>query len=441
MTMINDSETIKLFVGCQVTTVTEEQLRKCFSEIEKVLEVKICRDSNNFCKGYAFITISDGKANLKKALSMKASIEGRQLDVTLAHGIELRNSTIQRQKLHKIFVKNLPLEFNDKSLANMFLKFGKVKRAYVIYHYNTRISKRYGYVEFLEKESVDKAQEKNKFKIKGRDVIVSRYVPRSEQKDDTKFAKSKVANNEFKAMEQTETTRSLSWSDSDNMMEKQYLQHEGDDFDINNCYNYFNLPNQNEYEVQDQRIFNYETNQNSYPDQDSNFRNTQNENQYYIESNPQQIYYNDTNQAPAYQQPQMYGADQNNYDLSSCQGQNGYNGAYQTQFEQKNFNYNNQEQNSQFTESYNFNREIPQNQYANQSDSYYNYYSEQNQFYSEPIGQDMYSNDYSFKNRENNHYYNNTYEQKDVLSSYNFDQSNQSYNIQNQNYNLCSNYN
>jgi len=119
--------------------------------------VKICRDQNNFCKGYAFITISGGKVNLKKALSMKACIEGRQLDVTLAHGLELRNSTIQRQKLHKIFVKNLPLEFDDKSLANLFLKYGTVKKAYVIYHYNTKISKRYGYVEFLDADSVDKA--------------------------------------------------------------------------------------------------------------------------------------------------------------------------------------------------------------------------------------------------------------------------------------------
>ena len=259
--------------------------------------------------------------------------------------------------------------------------------------------------------------------------MVSRYVPRSEQKDDTKFAKSKGSKSDSKGAE-TESTKSQVWSDSDSMMKKQYFQHynEVDDFEINNCYNNFILPNQNEYELQDQRQFNCEMNQNSYSDQDSKFRNTQSESQYYVESNPQQIYYNHTNTAPVYQQPQMYDANQNNFG----QSQNSYNGAYQTQFEQTNYNSNYQAQNSQCTESYNLNREIPQNQYANQYDNCYNYYPEQNQLYTEPIGQDMYSNDYTFKNGENNHYFNNTYEQTDVLGSYNYDQSYQVYNNQNQ---------
>ena len=122
-----------------------------------MLEVKICKDKYNFCKGFAFLTICGGEANLQKALSMKVSIEGRKLDITLAHGVEHRNSTILRQKEHKIFVKNLPLEINDKSLGDLFTKYGQVKKAYIIYHYNTRISKKYGYVEFFDKEDADKA--------------------------------------------------------------------------------------------------------------------------------------------------------------------------------------------------------------------------------------------------------------------------------------------
>ena len=155
--MLNTNAPYKLFVGCLVTTITEDQLRKCFSDIEEVYEIKICRDFNNFCKGFAFVNIGGSEANLQKALNKDIKIDGRQLDITLAHGADLRNTTMRRQKEHKIFVKNLPLEIDDNSLEKIFNKYGQIKKAYIIYHYNTKISKRYGYVEFCDKEAVDRA--------------------------------------------------------------------------------------------------------------------------------------------------------------------------------------------------------------------------------------------------------------------------------------------
>lgn len=99
----------------------------------------------------------------------------------------MRDNIMRRQKEHKIFVKNLPLQINDEKLAEMFKKYGEIKKAYIIYHYNTSISKRYGYVEFLDKESADKASKKSKFKCQGRMILVSKFVPRSEQDDSFKM--------------------------------------------------------------------------------------------------------------------------------------------------------------------------------------------------------------------------------------------------------------
>lgn len=417
---MSDSQTYKLFVGCQVTTVTEEQLLNCFSEIENVIEVKICKDNNNFCKGFAFITIFGGEASLKKALGMKASIEGRKLDITLAHGVELRNSTIRRQKEHKIFVKNLPLEINDKGLENLFIKYGQVKKAYVIYHYNTTISKRYGYVEFLDKECVDKAQKKTKFRLKGRDIIVSRYVPRSEQQDNVKYTKNQNVSDDFKGIEEPETTNSRSQSDSDSNMVKNCLQylHEVDDFQINNFYNSINMSNQSEYDPQDQRLFNSEMNQFNCYNENSVWNNSPSLNQYPIESNPQEIYYNDTNTALEYQQPQIYDRNQINSNISPCQSQNYCYGTNQQQPEQINYESNCQNQNSQFVENYYFNTEMPQKQYANQFDSYYNCYPEQNQYYGEPVGSYMYSQDYAYIQTQDNYLPNNGYEIKHVPNNY-----------------------
>ena len=147
----------KLFLGSLVTTVTEAQIRSCFADIDEVGEVKICRDENNFCRGFAFLTIGGDHENFNKALNKRVHLEGRLLDISEVVNANMRDSIMQNLIEHKIFVKNLPLEIDDEKLRLLFLKYGDIKKAYVIYHYRTTISKRYGYVEFKAKESANKS--------------------------------------------------------------------------------------------------------------------------------------------------------------------------------------------------------------------------------------------------------------------------------------------
>lgn len=80
--MLANKNLWKLFVGCLVTTVTEDQIRASLQGIGEVGEINIVRDQQNLCKGFAFVTIGGNEENMKKALQLKTKIEDRELDIT-----------------------------------------------------------------------------------------------------------------------------------------------------------------------------------------------------------------------------------------------------------------------------------------------------------------------------------------------------------------------
>ena len=106
-------------------------------------------------------------------------MNGRYLDIKVAHDFSQRNATIEWQRLHKIFVKNLPIEIEDSHLRESFSKYGEISKAYVIYDQNTKISRRFGFVEFVDSECIDKVLKQGKHhKIFGSVIFVTRFVPR-----------------------------------------------------------------------------------------------------------------------------------------------------------------------------------------------------------------------------------------------------------------------
>ena len=74
----------------------------------------------------------------------------------------------------KIFVGNLPFSIDNAKLESAFIPFGSVASAKVIHDKNTGRSRGYGFVEFVESSSANKAvAEMNDKELDGRKLTVS----------------------------------------------------------------------------------------------------------------------------------------------------------------------------------------------------------------------------------------------------------------------------
>jgi hypothetical protein len=175
---MTDSKT--LFIRYLSSKVGEADLKECFAGLQGVSDIKIIRNNwKNSCKGYAFATIDGGQKNLEDALNAEIILEGRKLELSEALSESKKSPFLQRQMDYKIHVKNLKKTVNDVALKEFFTQYGEVVNCYVIYNPLTGVSKRFGYVEFFEKESVDKVLAEPQVLFKNKKVVVNRYAPKA----------------------------------------------------------------------------------------------------------------------------------------------------------------------------------------------------------------------------------------------------------------------
>ena len=83
---------MKLYVGNLPFSVTEEALKKAFSEFGNIEEVKIIVDKfSRRSKGFGFVTFSENEAGQKAIAAMnEKDFEGRALKVSEAKPMEER---------------------------------------------------------------------------------------------------------------------------------------------------------------------------------------------------------------------------------------------------------------------------------------------------------------------------------------------------------------
>jgi len=85
----------------------------------------------------------------------------------------------------KIFVGNLPFKLRGKELRELFDEFGEIEDSTVILDRNTRRSKGFGFVTFVNDDDITKAIEKmNGKEIEGRALTVNEAKPREEKNID-----------------------------------------------------------------------------------------------------------------------------------------------------------------------------------------------------------------------------------------------------------------
>ena len=142
-----------LFVGGISSTTTEKMVFHHFKQFAKVTKVEIMKHKKNKApKGFAYITLAEA-SEIPHVLSCLHFIEGRKVDCQVAATKKEKQSTKDDQKKKMVYVTNLPASLPSEDLHFYFAQFGEVRNAYIIYDNYTKMSKRFGYVEFQEESS------------------------------------------------------------------------------------------------------------------------------------------------------------------------------------------------------------------------------------------------------------------------------------------------
>ena len=173
-----------LFVGGISAHTTSEELSTYFSQYGYVYKVRVMKEKKTKePKGYAYVTFKDSRS-IHKLLKFKHYIGDRRVDCQVASRKGEKRTCKQEQRKRRVFVANLPLEMDSDSLEKLFCVYGPVRNAYVITDYDTKLSKGYGYVEFLHTQHVELALLAYKDNINHENKLQCfPYLGRHEQKE------------------------------------------------------------------------------------------------------------------------------------------------------------------------------------------------------------------------------------------------------------------
>jgi RNA-binding protein Musashi len=181
-----------IFVGGLSVYTAEEAVRKHFESFCAVETVKIMIDKRTKrSKGYAFVTVEDG-ADIDWLLAQPHVISGRKVDCQRAAKAKEKKQWKEEQKKKRIFINGLPSDLTCEQLESHFGRFGKIRNSYVIRDFQTKTSKRYGFVEY-EDESVASLVLQMQLTIEDQPLILTEYKDKFEQRKELQQQQLKKA--------------------------------------------------------------------------------------------------------------------------------------------------------------------------------------------------------------------------------------------------------
>lgn len=177
---LNEPERL-IFVGGLSVYTAEEAVQKHFESYCAVDSVKIMVDKRTKrSKGYAFVTVGDS-ADIDWLLAQSHVISGRKVDCQRAAKSKEKKQWKEEQKKKRIFINGLPSELTCEQLESYFGKFGKIRNSYVIRDFQTKTSKRYGFVEY-EDEAVASQVLNMELTLEDQPLILTEYKDKFEQR-------------------------------------------------------------------------------------------------------------------------------------------------------------------------------------------------------------------------------------------------------------------
>ncbi|KFK30042.1 hypothetical protein AALP_AA7G209600 [Arabis alpina] len=187
--------TTSLYVGDLDFNVTDSQIFEAFSQMGQVVSVRVCRDvDTRRSLGYGYVNFANPQDAARAIQELNyIPLFGKPIRVMYSH----RDPSVRRSGAGNIFIKNLDVSIDHKALHDTFSTFGNIVSCKVAVDPSGQ-SKGYGFVQYANEESAQKAIEKlNGMLLNDKQVYVGPFLRRQERDttaNTTKFTNVYVKN-------------------------------------------------------------------------------------------------------------------------------------------------------------------------------------------------------------------------------------------------------
>jgi RNA recognition motif-containing protein len=181
-----------LFVKYVPIDVKPREFYEKFSEFGEIISAKLCEDEEGNHLGYGYVNyyLKESAENAIKSLNEREVWAGQNLEV--AH-FQKKNERLQSLSLNKnLYVKNIPQNFNEENVKNLFNKYGTVTWTKVYLDEHGRKS---AIVSYDNENSANLAKELNGSNIEGNELYVDTLQKKTDRR---RILSSKIIDNNFK---------------------------------------------------------------------------------------------------------------------------------------------------------------------------------------------------------------------------------------------------
>lgn len=150
-----------IFISNLEKSIDVKTLNDTFAVFGNILSCKVSVDpKTNQSRGYGFVHFaSEQEANQAIARLNNALVQGQPIRV-FAYKSKQERQKERENSFTNVFIKNIPLSWDESKLNELFGQFGTIKRSTIRKKEGTNDSKGYGFVEFEDHESARNAVEK-----------------------------------------------------------------------------------------------------------------------------------------------------------------------------------------------------------------------------------------------------------------------------------------
>jgi hypothetical protein len=171
----------KVFIaGYSATNITVEDLQKALSRFRDISSVDI---PTKTWKGYAFVNFSAEQSKDKLLATKFIEVNGSKLQAKEHKKGKKLTEAVEKNGQRRIFVKQIPGNWDSEFLKKNFLNFGKIEHAYL--SVKKKNSEHHsGHLIFTELEAANKLIQMGKVEIQGSELLIEKFKSKKEKNKD-----------------------------------------------------------------------------------------------------------------------------------------------------------------------------------------------------------------------------------------------------------------